>query len=37
MIGVEGSSFSSEMDNIIRNYHVGGVIIMGKMYQQHLN
>lgn len=30
VIGVEGTSFSSEMDNLIRNYHVGGVIIMGR-------
>nr|WP_255551041.1 beta-N-acetylhexosaminidase [Sporosarcina sp. E16_8] len=30
MVGVEGTSFSNEMDNLIRNYHVGGVIIMGK-------
>jgi len=30
VIGVEGTSFSGEMDNLIRNYHVGGVIIMGR-------
>ncbi len=30
VIGVEGTSFSNEMDNLIRNYHVGGVIIMGR-------
>ncbi|WP_342505516.1 beta-N-acetylhexosaminidase [Sporosarcina sp. FSL K6-2383] len=30
VIGVEGTSFSDEMDNLIRNYHVGGVIVMGK-------
>lgn len=30
MIGVEGTSFSGEMDKLIRNYHVGGVIIMGR-------
>ena len=30
VIGVEGTSFSEEMDNLIRNYHVGGVIIMGR-------
>ena len=30
VIGAEGISFSDEMDNLIRNYHVGGVIIMRK-------
>ncbi|MBO0601876.1 beta-N-acetylhexosaminidase [Sporosarcina sp. E16_3] len=30
VIGVEGTSYSGEMDNLIRNYHVGGVIIMGR-------
>ena len=30
VIGVEGISFSGEMDSLIRNYHVGGVIIMGE-------
>jgi len=30
VIGVDGISFSGEMDNLIGNYHVGGVIIMGK-------
>ncbi|MFJ7934727.1 beta-N-acetylhexosaminidase [Sporosarcina sp. NPDC096371] len=30
MIGVEGKSFSEEIDQLIRNYHVGGVILMGK-------
>ncbi len=30
IIGVEGKSFSGEMDNLIRNYHVGGVILMGE-------
>lgn len=30
VIGVDGTSFSSEMDNLIQNYHVGGVIVMGK-------
>ena len=29
IIGVEGKSFSPEMDNLIRNYHVGVIIIMG--------
>ncbi len=30
VIGVNGTAFSDEMDNLIRNYHVGGVIIMGR-------
>ncbi|WP_203247217.1 beta-N-acetylhexosaminidase [Sporosarcina beigongshangi] len=30
VIGIDGTSFSDEMDNLIRNYHVGGVIVMGK-------
>lgn len=30
MIGVDGTAFSDEMDNLIRNYHVGGIIVMGK-------
>ncbi|WP_318614101.1 beta-N-acetylhexosaminidase [Sporosarcina sp. YIM B06819] len=30
VIGVDGTSFSDEMDNLIRNYHVGGVIMMGR-------
>ena len=30
VIGAEGTSFSGEMDNLIHNYHVGGVIIMGE-------
>lgn len=30
VIGVDGTVFSDEMDNLIRNYHVGGVIVMGK-------
>lgn len=30
VIGVDGTSFSIEMENLIRNYHVGGVIVMGK-------
>lgn len=30
VIGVDGTAFSDEMDNLIRNYHVGGAIIMGR-------
>ena len=30
VIGVDGTAFSDEMDNLIRNYHVGGVIMMGR-------
>lgn len=30
VIGLDGTTFSQEMDNLIRNYHVGGIIIMGK-------
>lgn len=30
VIGVKGTSFSREMDNLIHNYHVGGVIVMGQ-------
>lgn len=30
VVGVDGTAFSNEMDNLIRNYHVGGVILMGK-------
>ena len=30
IIGVEGKSFTPEMENLIRNYHVGGIILMGK-------
>jgi beta-N-acetylhexosaminidase len=36
VIGVKGTSFSGDMDNLIRNYNVGGVIIMGEMYRQRL-
>lgn len=30
VIGVKGTSFSRKMDNLVRNYHVGGVIVMGQ-------
>ena len=30
VIGAKGTTFSDEMDNLILNYHVGGVIIMGE-------
>ena len=30
VIGVDGTAFSNEMDNLIRNYHVGGIIVMGR-------
>ena len=30
VIGVDGTAFSDEMDDLIRNYHVGGAIIMGR-------
>ena len=30
IIGVEGKTFSTEMDNLIRTHHVGGIILMGK-------
>lgn len=30
IVGVNGTTFSKEMDILIRNYHVGGLIMMGK-------
>jgi beta-N-acetylhexosaminidase len=30
VIGAKGTTFSDEMDNLILNFHVGGVIIMGE-------
>jgi beta-N-acetylhexosaminidase len=30
VVGMKGTSFTSDIDNLIRNYHVGGVIIMGE-------
>lgn len=30
VVGVEGTSYTGKMDKLIRNYHVGGFIMMGK-------